>query len=166
MRTKCRAFIRVAWTPLVVILLVSGASAEGLGRLFSTPQERDRLDTLRRTGEQRALSGSETRVDSPLLTSRLTVNGLVMRERGPDSVWINGERVSRGRSTREGIRAQGKAGARVHVILPHDAGSVLLKAGQKVDLTTGSIRDAYEPDLDALPASRPLPGTRTDISRD
>ena len=152
MRARRGLFAGVGWPLVAALLLISAASAQGFGRLFSTPEERRDLDTLRRKGEP---SPPETRV-SP---SHLTVNGLVIRDRGPDSVWINGERVSRSGRTREGIRVQGKAkGARVHVILPHDAGSVLLKAGQNVDLETGSVRDAYEADSDSRPGPRPLPG--------
>ena len=81
------------------------------------------------------------------------------RERGPDSVWINGERVSRNERTSEGIRVQGEAGARVRLILPRAAGSIRLKAGQKVDLVTGSIRDAYESDPGASPSADSLSTT-------
>ena len=84
---------------------------------------------------------------------RLTVNGLVARETGPDSVWINGERVSRDERTSEGFRVQREAGARVHIILPRDEGSIRLKAGQKMDLATGAIQDAYEGASEGSPSA-------------
>ena len=150
MRGRRSPLSRAGW-PLVAACLFASdlavVGAQDLGRLFSTPQERDRLDALRRSGEPAS-------PEAPV-SSRLTVNGLVMRELGPDSVWINGERVSRSGRTREGIRVRGEAGARVRVTLPRGAGTVRLKAGQKVDLATGTVRDAYEADP-AVPAA---PGT-------
>ncbi len=133
----------------------TGAGAEELGRLFSTPEERDRLDLVRTSGEPAARSDSGSRAAPAQTTSRLSVNGLVMRERGPDAVWINGERVSRGERTREGIRGQGEEGARVRVILPQDAGVVRLKAGQQIDL-------AHDAGLGAAPAAGGPPGARID----
>ncbi len=127
---------------VAVILFASDAGAQALGRLFSTPAERGVLDALRR--ESAHAAPAETEKEPARITPLLTVNGLVGRERGPDSVWINGERVSRGESTSEGFRVRREEGARVRVILPRDEGSIRLKAGQNVDLATGSIRDAYE----------------------
>ena len=162
MRARRRPFVRIACSLVVAGLLGPSGSAQELGRLFSTAQERGRLDALRTSGKHRAPPDSETGQEVTPAASRLTVNGLVMRERGPDSVWINGERVSRGEKTREGIRVHGEAGARVRVILPHDAGTVRLKAGQKIDLATGAVRDAYEEEPATPTASVPTPGAGTD----
>ena len=139
-----RPLLRSGWPLVAAILLGSDAGAQTLGRLFSTPGERKVLDALRKDHEQRAPPDSELRTEPARVTSRLTVNGLVIRERGPDSIWINGERVSRGERTREGFQVQGESGARVRLILPSNAGYIRLKAGQKVDLETGSIRDVEE----------------------
>lgn len=162
LKARYERLVRSGWLIVAAVLLVSDAAgAQGLGRLFSTPEERGLLDVLRARNEVRAPSGPEQREEPARVPSRLMVNGLVTRERGPDSVWINGERVSRDEMTSEGIRVQGEAGARVRLILPRDAGSVRLKAGQKVDLATGSIRDAYEVDPGAPPSASPhsTPGT-------
>jgi len=150
--------LRKGWSLVAAILLGSDAGAQTLGRLFSTAEERKVLDTLRAGSEHRAPPESG-QSEPARVTSRLTVNGLVTRERGPDSVWINGERVSRNERTSEGIRVQREAGARVRLILPRDAGSIRLKAGQKVDLVTGSIRDAYEVDPGVSPSADPLSTT-------
>ena len=150
MKRRRSAFARVgpspfrsAWPVLLACLLGPGAGAEdGLGRLFSTPQQRAQLDALRRRGEAPAPRGAESDEGPAQTTLRLTVNGVVERERGPGVVWINGERVSRGERTRQGIRGQGEEGGRVRLILPRDAGIVRLKAGQRIDLMTGAERKA------------------------
>ena len=152
--------LRNGWPLVAAVLLSSDAGAQTLGRLFSTAEERKVLDTLRAGNEHRAPPDSG-HGEPARVTSRLTVNGLVRRERGPDSVWINGERVSRNERTSEGIRVQREAGARVRLILPRNAGSIRLKAGQKVDLATGSIRDAYEVEPDASPSADSLSTTGT-----
>ena len=69
------------------------------------------------------------------------------------SVWINGEWVSRDGKTREGIRVLGEAGGRVKILLPHGSAAIRLKAGQHVDLATGTVRDAYETDDTVAPDS-------------
>ena len=152
--------LRNAWPLVAAVLLSSDAGAQALGRLFSTAEERKVLDELRAGNEHRA-PPDPGQSEPARVTSRLTVNGLVTRDRGPDSVWINGERVSRNERTSEGIRVQGEAGARVRLILPRAAGSIRLKAGQKVDLVTGSIRDAYEVGPDASPSADSLSTTGT-----
>ena len=161
MRGWRRALLRSGWSLVAAIVLGSDSGAQTLGRLFSTPEERRVLDTLRKDNEHRAPPESELGTEPVRVTSRLTVNGLVMRERGPDSIWINGERVSRGERTREGIQVQGESGARVRVILPDDAGTLRLKAGQIVDLATGSIRDIEDADIRAQSNSGPQSATGT-----
>ena len=134
------------------------AGAQGLERLFSTPEERARLDILRRSHEHRTPPAPPTQVEGAPFAPSLTVNGLVTRSSGADSVWVNGERVSRGERTQAGIRVRAAAGARVRVTLPRGAGTVRLKAGQNLDLETGVVRDAYQGDTAA--SATPGPPSR------
>lgn len=59
----------------------SHATENALGRLFHTPQERDRLDLLRQQNPA---------VDSPE-NLIYTIDGEVRRSSGLDTHWINGE---------------------------------------------------------------------------
>lgn len=59
------------------------ASAAELGTLFSTPEERDRLDRLRR-GEPAPSAASHPGSSTPQVT------GFVKRSDGRDTVWIDG----------------------------------------------------------------------------
>ena len=105
--------------------------------------------------------GSGTQAEQVPDSARLRVDGLVVREHGPGSVWINGEWVNRDGKTREGIRVLGETGGRVKILLPHGSTAIRLKAGQHVDLATGTVRDAYETDDTGAPASGLPSGDRS-----
>ena len=145
------------------LLLLSGwcwplsAHAQSeLGRLFTTPAERKALDRLRLEAQfarpapepapPPATSPAPQQPAGPVV-SRLEVNGIVRRSGGPATVWVNGAQVERGMVSREGLRVQsaGRPADGVRVRLPSGLSTVRLKPGQAVDVTTGSLVDAYEP---------------------
>jgi hypothetical protein len=142
-------------------------SAQELGRLFSTPDERAILDEIRRDRDM-AIPESAPQpvatVEAPKV-EQLTIDGLVIRSGGANSAWINGRPVSDGWTTREGVRvdtASGQSGGTVKFTLPSGAGTVALKPGQKIDVSSGVVVEVYERDsrLDAASAfERPAPGT-------
>lgn len=82
------------------------ASAAELGTLFSTPEERDRLDRLRR-GEPPVAAASHEASRSPQVT------GFVKRSDGRNTVWVDGVPVAVGRREAARVLEQGdKPGAR------------------------------------------------------
>ena len=157
MRHAHRSLRRMGLSFVAACVLAAHPDAAALGRLFSTPQERAHLDAMRR----RAPGGNGTQEEQVPDSARLRVDGLVVREHGPGSVWINGEWVSRDGKTREGIRVLGEAGGRVKILLPHGTAAIRLKAGQHVDLATGTVRDAYETDDPVASASGLPSGDRS-----
>ncbi len=124
----------------VLLMLVWGGCLAGpaggaeLGRLFTTPQERARLDAqLPVSGPSRNAgdpSGSETK------RGLLTVNGVVTGSDGRRIVWLNGRQRTRGVVLKEDAQ-----------VLVRRVG-VTLKAGQSFDLRRGRIHEAYENALD------------------
>lgn len=84
---------RTGRNSLVLVALVLAASrvlaADELGTLFTTPEERARLDRLRR-GEPVAAS-----TESGAIASRHkpSITGYVQRSDGRDTVWIDGRPV-------------------------------------------------------------------------
>ena len=66
---------------LAAACIPTTGTAEELGRLFFTPQQREDLDRRRATNAQEALVTRE---------SSLTVNGHVSRSSGKTTTWING----------------------------------------------------------------------------
>lgn len=130
------------------LMLVSHvAEAQRLGRLFSTPEERALLDELRR---ERKIVAPDPQVveivpDTPTV-DQVTINGVVLRSGGTNSAWINGRQVDAGTRTREGVRVDTSAvqGGRVKITLPSGAETIDLKPGQKIDVDSGVVVEAYE----------------------
>jgi len=102
------------------------ASAEPLGRLFHTPEQRALLDNARKTMPMNA-SGEEQVNSAP----DFMLKGIVTRSDGQRSVWLNG-RVEHG---------VGRASDRVPVQLP--GGEIKLKVGQSIDPASGRVTENY-----------------------
>ena len=121
----------------------------GAGRLFSTPEERRRLDALRRRHERRQAPVAAPVVLPPARPGpergrlALRLDGVVLRSLGTGAAWVNGERVFGAGSTREGVRVLGAEGGGVRLVLP-GGGAVRLRAGQHVDLVTGMVREGRQ----------------------
>ena len=124
------------------------AEAQRLGRLFSTPEERALLDELRR--ERHLVSPEpqslvEVAPEIPNL-EQVTIDGVVLRSSGANSAWINGRHVTGGDTTREGVRVDTSpaGGGRVKITLPSGVETIDLKPGQKIDVNSGVVVEAYE----------------------
>ncbi len=130
-----------------ILLLPQVADAQRLGRLFSTPDERALLDELRR--ERQIVDPDPQVVETVTDTTsveQVTINGVVLRSSGANSAWINGRQVDGGARTREGVRVDTSAaqGGRVKITLPSGAETIDLKPGQKIDVDSGVVVEAYE----------------------
>ena len=112
---------------VLAILLSQDATAQQLGRLFFTDDQRAALDARRRARVPDKPSAAPV-VASP--TTRL--DGFVRRSQGPSTVWVNGEQLPE--NVRPGERSVsvpvGEAGTRVE-----------LKPGQVLDRGSGEVRD-------------------------
>jgi len=76
-------------------MAATAASAAELGTLFSSPEERDRLDRIRR-GEPATPSATREAARTPAVT------GFVKRSDGRNTVWIDGVAIAVGK--RDGER--------------------------------------------------------------
>ncbi len=131
-----------------LVLPLNVAHAQRLDRLFSTSDERALLDELRR--ERQIVAPDQQAVveivpDTPSV-EQVTINGVVLRSGGVNSAWINGRQVDAGARTREGVRVDTSAtrGGSVKITLPSGAESINLKPGQKIDVDSGVVVEAYE----------------------
>ena len=141
------------WTGLAVVLLLvaTSVSAQGLGRLFTTPEERTELDEIRSDpdwGKEEAPAVVEVEVtpDGPLVP-HVTINGVVFRSSGLNASWINGLSIPSSDATREGIRVQTRqleGGGAVQLSMPGGLETVEIKPGQKIDLLNGGVFEPYE----------------------
>ena len=104
------------------------ASAEELGRLFYTPEQRAQLDYNYAQG-----------ADSTNNSSTLMLNGIVQKHGGKRTIWINGIPQQAGASNERSPDS-------VPVAVPGEHKSVKLKVGQRVLLNPSSSPDAIKPD--------------------
>ena len=126
----------------VVLLFISKTAmsadeVEGLGRLFIDPEQREKLESVRR-GTYNAEIEQESRV------SNVRVNGVMIRGDGENVVWINGK------STLDGAPVKGvnvnpdnadSETYKVQVMI--DGKRVNIKPGQNWSERTGTIKDSY-----------------------
>ncbi|MCB5185446.1 hypothetical protein LG201_09560 [Methylobacillus gramineus] len=143
---------------LWVLLLVAHSviAAEDVGRLFTTPAERDALDRLRQNTRGQMLEQiptPEVTETTPAVSAaqRISVQGFVRRSDGNKStVWINHQPLqenSESGSVRIGKLTTGKN--TVSITLPDQGRSISLKAGQSYDPASGGI---IENNVHAQPA--------------
>jgi hypothetical protein len=128
-----------------------GAAAQGLGRLFTTPEQRAELNNIRNdpnwgvveTAQQEQIEITPT---GPVVP-HVTINGVVFRSSGLNASWINGLSIPSSDATREGIRVQTRqlrGGGTVQLSMPGGLETVEIKPGQKIDLRSGGVFEPYE----------------------
>jgi hypothetical protein len=119
--------VALAWVGLAAsIALPVPATADDLGRLFFTPQERRELDRRR--------ADNTVGEDAPTVESLVTVNGRVTRSSGRTTTWING--VAHDDADRSGDPAR--------VTVERGGNRVPLKVGQTLDRSRGAVQDPLE----------------------
>jgi hypothetical protein len=118
-------------------------AADPLGRLFFTPEQRNRLEQRRQSNvdEVVAAQNTGTENDEPV-ASYLNVQGQVLRSNGEHTVFINGVAYT-GKDAPKGTRLVPGGRLGEIVIVPSDgAAPVPLKVGQSLDKNSLSIDDA------------------------
>jgi hypothetical protein len=158
--------IRLTVCMLAILLLPAyapQASAQGVGRLFMTQQERMELERVRQGGKPKAPKEEVQSASVPhaqvSLDSSVTIDGYVQRTgSGKSTVWVNAQPQNEDERT-QGLTllsGKGKPGS-VALQLPSGR-NVKLKPGQSMDIATGQIREGYETGLvvsEIPPASAP-----------
>jgi hypothetical protein len=153
----------------VMILLAAVASAatpsfaaETLGRLFFTPAQRAQLDTARSQKSRASLSTDE---EAAPLPETVTYSGMVRRNDGKSTVWLNNRAVN-DRQPVDGVPVVGRVRPDGRIVLdtPQGGPRVELKVGQSVEIVSGTIEEPYSRRLTApkseskpAPAARPAP---------
>ena len=106
------------YAALILLLAMTAATqADGLGRLFFTPQQRAQLE------HERTRDASATGGSTP---SELVFNGIVQKNGGPRTVWVNGVAQDAGNS--------GGSPDALPVSVPGQPHPVNVKVGQKLVL--------------------------------
>lgn len=133
-----RPQVRLARALLLSLLAGLGptASAEPLGRLFSTPAERAALDASRANGGAPAAAeqAPPTIIDEE--APSVTMNGVVRRSSGKSTVWINQVPQQDGSN-----HFRATPGAAALTLRANSGKPVTLKAGQSFDPDNGKVRE-------------------------
>jgi hypothetical protein len=124
----------------LILMLAGTAQAQSMGRLFFTPEQRILLDNAR---GQKARIEEQMEEPAPEIVS---LNGMVKRDDGQTTVWLNNRAVS-DRRTAGGvsIHPQGSASDPVLFSIPQAERTVTLRVGQNLDVTTGQVVEPYSP---------------------
>ena len=134
----------------VLAAFAAAGQAQDLGRLFTTPEEREMLEALRRQPPKPQAEAAPVvtpTVESTPVVPSVTMNGLVRRSRGRGMVWVNGVTSLEGDLDAQGIAVD--VGAMHGTTLPVRIGNaplaVGLKPGQTYDTGEAQVREVYQP---------------------
>jgi len=127
--------LAAAIAALCALGAAQSASAQALGRLFFTPEQRAALDARRK-----ARLPDKPVAAAPSPTTR--IDGYVQRSGGRSTVWVNGEALPEGAQP-EDLRVAPRRGdpARLSISTGEDRGSVEMRIGSTLDRGTGETRD-------------------------
>ncbi|MGE0875450.1 MAG: hypothetical protein AB7O31_12345 [Burkholderiales bacterium] len=129
--------LAVALCALLAVLVLPGAQAQELGRLFLTPDERAALDA-RRAAKLPDKPAAAAVVASPVTR----IDGYVQRSGGPSTVWVNGEALTEG-AAQSTVRIHPGSAGEASIAFPAEPEprETRARVGQSVDTLTGEIRD-------------------------
>ncbi|GHU33949.1 hypothetical protein AGMMS50256_26870 [Betaproteobacteria bacterium] len=119
-------------------IIPSSVSAQELGPLFFTPEQRQELDRQREFGPpgQQKISGDPTPIDPPL-----TIDGVVTRSSGKRTVWINGV-AQDGQETVQGVTVTpNRKNPGMVVVQPEAGPAARASVGNTLNRNTGEISD-------------------------
>jgi hypothetical protein len=160
--------------PMRIATLMAGAAfgiatapaalgQDGMGRLFYTPAQRAQLDVARQQN-LRAPIATDQPEDAQQVPQQVTVNGMIRRNDGRSTVWVNNKMYSPEALTGGPVDVQARGSNAVTLSLPQSGRSVDLKVGQSVEALSGQIADVYQsrsrtpPPTEAAPAAEPRAG--------
>lgn len=116
------------------LLNIQTASAQELGRLFFTPEQREALDARRKARVPDKPAAAPV-VASP--TTRL--DGYVQRSGGRSTVFIDGEPVPEGSPDAPRVDPE-RRGGRIPIVVG-EGGRRELRPGEVLDRSSGQVRD-------------------------
>jgi hypothetical protein len=138
---------RIAALIAVAALGIAAAPAalaqNGMGRLFYTPAQRAQLDVARQQN-LRVPIATDQPDDAQQLPQQVTVNGMIRRNDGRSTVWVNNKMYSPETLTGGPVDVQARGSNAVTLSLPQSGRSVDLKVGQSVEALSGQIADVYQ----------------------
>lgn len=166
-QASARLALAVALTVALTAAAGTAAAQDGLGRLFFTPAQRVQLDESRRRPAAPEPVRDVAIVPQPVQPQSLSVDGIVRRNDGQATVWLNRKPTAApqaGGPVRIGPVRDATEGADLR--LPDSGRQVRIKVGQEVDVQSGRVQERYRQPPAAPPpsASGPVSGSSSGAS--
>lgn len=145
-----RGFLLFILLSAQLVIVDVSLAVEPLGRLFSTPEERNHLDFLREEKKNQPIE-VETVVQETViermpvaLPDAINLQGYVKRSDGKKgTVWVNGEALQEHTGNKEvQIGKLPRNSNRIPIRIPANGRRLTLKAGQVYEPETGKVREA------------------------
>lgn len=143
------------------------AQSESLGRLFFTPAQRSSLDVARSARARTTVATENPEQEAAPSAQTITYGGLVRRDDGRTTVWLNNQAVRDTDPSGAGaVVTRVRPDGRITLQAPQSARSVDLKPGQTVELLSGTVEEGYsrralsEPELKPKPGAKPAADAR------
>jgi len=115
------------------------AAEQAMGRLFFRPEQRAQMDVARQQEPGVKIAADSRENESPAVN--ITLNGVVSRSDGRATVWLN-NRPESGSQLGRGITLQSKL-RQVNIQARDGRASVPLTVGQRLDIASGRVEEAY-----------------------
>jgi hypothetical protein len=151
---------------LVTAAMPAPASAaqqgqERLGRLFFTPAQRSSLDVARSQRARTTVATENTDQEAAPVSQTITYGGLVRRDDGRTTVWLNNQPVRDTDPSGAGaVVSRVRPDGRITLQAPQSSRSVVLKPGQSVELLSGTIEEGYSRRALSGTEPKPKPGAK------
>jgi len=130
-------------TSLLLIMLAPNILADEFGTLFTTSEQRAKLDKGISNAVPAAGGGTAGAAQSTTAPQPLKLNGTLIGRSGKKEVWINGQpEIHNGK--RRHPRVNLVRNGSVHFKPSADSAPRLMKPGQVYDPQTGTVREAYQ----------------------
>ncbi|MBF0357764.1 MAG: hypothetical protein HQL70_04095 [Magnetococcales bacterium] len=138
---------------LAMLMMQNGLAAvepeQDIQRFFTTKKQRVSLDFARRKAlRKKRINALKDGKDRPNVQQTITLNGYVIRTRGPSAVWMNGNSaIMEDADIPDGVEFTtiGKVkGVAVELTKSQGNKKVLLKTGQRMDGQSGAILEPYQ----------------------
>ena len=123
--------------------------------MFFTPAQRASFGQRAQTEHSGDAGGDNEQPAAPL-PQNVSVNGLIQRSDGKNTIWLN-NRVVTGQPPGGINAAASKSDNRVRLSLPESGRSIDLKVGQTVEILSGTIEETYSRRA-AKPDAKGAPG--------
>lgn len=130
---------------LTAILMTPSLHSSALGTLLTSPAERASLDNMRQHNEANILPVQRVKTVEPNKT--ISFEGLVTRDQGPSSIWLNGQLLDEGAV---GLPKPTHTKGVIAVSVPSAHGHVRLKPGQIIRPDSGELREVYQRQTSSL----------------